>query len=259
MYETILLDVESGIGCITINHPKTLNALSEQIVEEFSDAMATLEADDSVRVVIVTGTGKAFVAGADIAVMAPFSPEQARRFAATTNGLCRRMKASKKVYIAAVNGFALGGGCELMLGCDICIAAENAKLGLPEVSLGVLPGGGGTQRMTRLVGTKKALELILTADRISAQEALEIGLINRVVPAEELLPYTREMAGRIMKNAPLAVQYAKECVHQSDMMDLEAGLDFENTMFGLCFATADQKEGMGAFLEKRPPNFTGKL
>ena len=238
-----------------MNAPKTLNALSDVTIRELSQALDQIDADDSVRAVVVTGSGKAFVAGADISYMSALTPEQARSFARDTTGLYRRMADSRKVFLAAVNGFALGGGCELALACDLRVASEHARFGLPEVSLGILPGGGGTQRLARLVGTQKAKEMILTGDPIRAAEALDIGLVCRVVSADDLLDCTYDLARRILKNAPLAVKYARECIQRSEEMDLEAGIEYENAMFGLCFATPDQQEGMAAFLEKREAQF----
>lgn len=258
-YKTILLDMAGSTATITMNTPQTLNALSDLTIHELSKALDQLEADTSIRVVLITGTGKAFIAGADISYMSQLTPEQARIYANATTEIYRKISESKKVFIAAVNGYALGGGCEFVLACDLCIASERAKFGLPEVSLGILPGGGGTQRLTRLVGIQKAKELILTAATISAEEALTIGLVCRVVPEEELLPVARELATKILQNAPQAVQYARECIQKAENMDLESGIKFENSMFGLCFATPDQKEGMQAFLEKRKANFHSTL
>lgn len=258
-YETILLNIEDGVGMITMNHPKTLNALTTASIRELSAALDELEADKSVRVVIITGAGKAFVAGADISYMADLTPEEARAYAHDTTEIYQKIAGSKKVFIAAVNGYALGGGCEFALACDLRIASEYAKFGLPEVSLGILPGGGGTQRLTKLIGSQRAKELILTADVIRAGEALELGLVCKVVSADDLLPAARELAAKIMRNAPLAVQYARECIQQAENLDIHAGIAYENTMFGLCFATTDQKEGMHAFLEKRKANFRTQL
>ena len=258
-YKTILLDVADGIGTITMNNPQTLNALSDVTIRELSDALDQLEADKSVRVVIFTGAGKAFVAGADISYMAELTPEGARAYANDTTEIYRKMQDSQKVFLAAINGYALGGGCELALACDLRIASERAKFGLPEVSLGILPGGGGTQRLTKLVGAQKAKEMILTAETISASEALEIGLVCAIVSPDELMPATCALAEKILKNAPLAVRYARECIQQAENLDLEAGTKYENTMFGLCFATPDQREGMRAFLEKRKAKFQSTL
>ncbi len=254
-YETILLNMGNGVATITMNNPKTLNALSGLTIRELSDALTVLEADDTIRVVVVTGSGKAFVAGADIPYMAEMTPEQARGFARDTTEIYQRMSDSNKVFIAAVNGFALGGGCEFALACDLRIASEFAKFGLPEVGLGILPGGGGTQRLTKLVGTQKAKEMILTGNPIRAEEALRIGLVCKVVNADDLLPTAYDLAKDIIKNAPLAVKYARECIQRSEGLDVLTGIEYENAIFGLCFATSDQREGMKAFLEKRKPDF----
>ena len=255
-YETILVtSPEAGIAQITINRPEMLNALSGQIIQELAQTIDALEEDENVRVVVITGAGKTFVAGADIAYMVKLSAEEARVFSADTDAVYERMGRSKKIYIAAVNGFALGGGCELALACDLCLASEYAKFGLPEVGLGILPGGGGTQRLSQRIGIQKAKEMILTGEYIGASEALETGLVLRVVPADELIPEARKLAGRILKNAPLAVRYAKECIQFSENQLLLPGIEHENTLFGLCFAAPDQSEGMTAFLEKRKPIF----
>ena len=255
-YETILLAApETGIAQITMNHPASLNALSGQTVEELARAIDELEKDDAVRVVVMTGAGKAFVAGADIAYMSKLTAEEARVFSLDTDAVYEKIRTSKKIYIAAVNGFALGGGCELALACDLCLASEYAKFGLPEVGLGILPGGGGTQRLPLRVGAQRAKELILTGDHIRADEAREIGLALKVYAAEELLPGAYDLARRILKNSPLAVKYAKECIQCSEKETLLPGIEYENALFGLCFAAPDQREGMAAFLEKRKPDF----
>ena len=254
-YQTIIVEQNGALCTLTMNNPKTLNALSDVTIQELSHALTALEANPEIRVVIITGSGKAFVAGADIAEMSVLGAERARQLGKETHALYRQMGQSSKIFIAAVNGFALGGGCEYALACDLRIASDRAKFGLPEVSLGILPGGGGTQRLPRLVGSAKAAELMFTADIISAEEALALGLVNSVVPAEELLEAAQKLAARILKNAPLAVVYAKKCLRQSEESTLEAGLEYESTLFGMCFATVDQKEGMRAFLEKRPAEF----
>ncbi len=255
-YKNILLSSpEEGVMQITMNRPKALNAFSGQTVEELMHAVNTIEEDDTIRVVVVTGAGKAFVAGADMGYMAKLSAEEARVFAADTTDIYEKIGYSKKVYIAAVNGFALGAGCEFSLACDLCLASEHARFGLPEVGLGILPGGGGTQRLTLRVGSQRAKEMILTGDHIRAAEALEIGLVLRVVPADDLLTEAFALAKRIVKNPPLAVKYAKECVQFIENGSLLPGISHENTLFGLCFATPDQREGMAAFLEKRKAVF----
>jgi len=258
-YENILVEIKDEICLITMNDEKKLNALSKQTVHEFHMAMDAVESDKSIRVVLLTGAGKAFIAGADIAYMSTFSPNEARDFARSTQAICQKMKASEKIYVGVVNGYALGGGFEIALGCDILIASEKAIFGLPEVGLGLLPGGGGTQRLSRLIGTKKAMAFILTGDKFSAHEAFEMGIISSVVEADALLDSAFNLAGSIIKNAPMAVRYAKECVVQSEQQPLDTALDYERTMFGMCFSTADQKEGMSAFLEKRPSKFSKTL
>jgi Enoyl-CoA hydratase/carnithine racemase len=254
-YQTILVQAQDGVCLLTMNNPKSLNALGTPTIRELTHALEAIEADASIRVVIITGAGKAFVAGADIVEMSTAAAEQARKLAKETHALYRQMGESSKIFIAAVNGFALGGGCEYALACDLRIASDRAKFGLPEVSLGILPGGGGTQRLARLVGSAKAAELMFTADIIGAEQALAMGLVNSVVPGEELAEAAQNMAKRILKNAPIAVAYAKKCLRQSQEGGLESGLEYESNMFALCFATKDQREGMAAFLEKRATAF----
>lgn len=255
-YETILISSQSDeIAQITMNRPEKLNAFSAQTIRELAHAIDALEENKSVRVVILTGAGKAFVAGADIAYMAKLNAEEARIFSLDTNDVYDKIMRSKKIYIAAINGIALGAGCELALACDLCLASQYVKFGLPEVCLGILPGGGGTQRLSLRVGSQKAKEMILTGDPIDASEALEIGLVLTVVPEDDLLPQAYNLASRILKNAPLAVKYSKECIQSSEKGVLVPGIEYENTLFGLCFATSDQREGMSAFLEKRKPKF----
>ena len=255
-YNTLLLDVKGGICQITLNRPGSLNAMSDEMHGELSHVLDRIEADNHIRVVILTGAGKAFVAGADISCMAQFCAEEARSFSKTAElDLNAKMTASKKIFIAAVNGYALGGGLELAMACDLILASEHARFGLPEVGLGILPGAGGTQRLPRLIGFQKAMEMVLTGSVIKAAEALEIGLVCRVTPAVELLETAYAMAEKIMKNAPLSVAYAKACVQQSRELPLSQGLQYENAMFAMCFAAPDQKEGMSAFLEKREAAF----
>ena len=257
-YQTIKKEVNEGICILTMDNPKSLNALSDLTFSEIGHAIDSIDKDEEVRVVIVTGEGKAFIAGADISHMANQTPDEAKAFSELNAFVYRKIEKSPKVFIAAINGFALGGGCEFALACDIRIASERAKIGLPEVGLGILPGGGGTQRLPNLVGLAKAKELILTGDILRAEEALVIGLVNHVVPADELMDFAKKLAQRIIKNAPRAVSYAKACVQYSAEADLDTGIMYENSMFGFCFATADQKEGMAAFLEKREAKFSGK-
>ena len=259
-YKTIRVSVEEeGICLITMQRPEALNALSDATVTELLHAVDWINGQKPVRVVIVTGTGKAFVAGADIAYMSTLTAEQARIFSRDINALYEKINASGRIFIAAVNGYALGGGCEFALACDLRVASERASFALPEVSLGVLPGSGGTQRLPRLVGPQRAAEMIFTGATVKAAEALAMGLVCRVVSAEELMPCVFDLARSILKNSPLAVKYAKECLRQSEQTGLDAGIQFENNMFSLCFAAPDQKEGMSAFLEKRAPDFRKEL
>ncbi len=255
-YRTVLVETNDQICIIKLNNPASLNALSDIMIDELSDLLDELEKKNEIRIIIFTGEGKAFIAGGDIAYMSGLSAEAARKYAEDTTNLYVKMRKSNKIFIAAINGYALGGGCEFALACDLRLASEYAKFGLPEVSLGVIPGGGGTQRLPRLVGTQKALELILTGEIIGADEALKIGLITQVVPKDELMPAALVLAKKITKNAPLAVKYARECIRQSEELTLSAGIEYENTMFGLCFAAEDQHEGMTAFLEKREAKFS---
>lgn len=254
-YKTILLEAKDGICLLTMNNPRVLNAMSDVTIAELSAALDEIEQDNYTRIVVVTGAGKSFIAGADVSYMRSLNAEQARAYARNTTAVYEKIRSSKKVFIAAINGYAFGGGCEFALACDLCIASESARFGQPEVSLGILPGGGGTQRLSRVVGTQKAMELILTGSIITAAEALRIGLVCEVVPAGDLLDRAYEMANRILKNAPLAVKYARECIRQSEGLTLSAGIEHENALFGLCFATPDQKEGMDAFVEKRGAKF----
>lgn len=258
-FENLLLEIVDSTATITINRPAALNALNEEVLVELGTVFAELGEDDSVQCVILTGSGsKAFVAGADIAAMQPLDAVSAGQFAGLGHDLLNTIESFPKPVIAAVNGFALGGGCELAMACDIRLAAENARFGQPEVNLGVIPGFGGTLRLARLVGKGRAKELIFTGDMIDAAEAYRIGLANKVVAAEDLLSVAREMATKIASKGPVAVRFAKEIVDSGLEMDLERAGRFEANLFGLCFATADQKEGMQAFLEKRPAKFTGR-
>ncbi|HEX6083773.1 MAG TPA: enoyl-CoA hydratase-related protein [Thermoanaerobaculia bacterium] len=250
---------KDGILVITIDRPKVLNALNAETVAEIGAAFDAARDDASVKAVILTGGGeKAFVAGADIRELAEMTPVTGKEIAQKGQRVFRNIERFPKPVIAAVNGFALGGGCELALACHIRIASDRAQLGLPEVTLGIIPGYGGTQRMARLLGKGKALELILTGDRIGAEEALRIGLVNKVVPADELMTAAEEMAGTIAKRGPLAVRAAIEAVMSGSDMPFEEGQLLEATLFGLLASTEDMKEGMGAFLEKRAANFGGK-
>ena len=251
------VSVEDRLATITINRPESLNAMSPELLTELTMAVAELELDDAVGVVILTGVGKAFVAGADISVMADMDARDAQVFAEFGGGLAQAIEESSKPYIAAVNGFALGGGCELALACDFIYASSKAKLGQPEVLLGVIPGFGGTQRLSRRVGVAKAKELIFTGEIISAEEALRIGLVDSVSEADDLMGTAQKTAKKILANGPLAVAEAKRVIHVGLSMTLEQGNRLEQLAFASLFGTDDQREGMAAFLAKRSPVFTG--
>ena len=259
-YNNLIVEKADGIAIVTINRPKSLNALNSETLAELNAAFQDVEADDAVKVMILTGSGeKSFVAGADISEMVNGTAPEGRKMGLLAREAFKRLEDMEKPTIAAVNGFALGGGCEISMACDVTVASENAKFGQPECGLGILPGFGGTQRLPRLVGKKRAKELIFTCDMIDAQEAYRIGLANHVVPAAELIDYCKAMAGRMMKNAPFAVALAKMCINVGLDTDIDAGLKLEANLFGLSFATEDKKEGMTAFLTKRKEkNFTGK-
>jgi enoyl-CoA hydratase len=258
-YDNILCEVKDQITRITFNRPNVLNALNRKTVEELGDALNSARQDNSVRVVILTGAGeKAFVAGADINELAVRTPVDGKDFSLFGQEIIHRLETLGKPSIAAINGFALGGGCELALACTMRIASKNAKLGQPEVKLGILPGYGGSQRLPRLCGKGAAHELILTGEMIPAEEALRIGLVNRVVELAELIPTAEGIAKKIIANAPLAVKYAMEAIEHGMEMPQEEGLLLEATLFGLCCATEDMREGTRAFLEKRPAKFQGK-
>ncbi len=254
----LLYSTDENIATITINRPDKLNSLNGALLDELEMLVDTIKADPSVKVVIITGAGeKSFVAGADISELARLSVSEAKTFALKGQRIFSKIEDLGKPVIAAVNGFALGGGCELALACHIRFASTNAFFGQPEVNLGTIPGYGGTQRLTRLVNTGRALELILGGDRISAQEALSIGLANKVFEKEELLYKTIEFAQKIASKPTMALGYALEAVLAADDLNLDAGLDFEASLFALCAGTGDFKEGTSAFLEKRKPEFKG--
>lgn len=257
-FKNLLIEIADGTAVVTINRPKALNALNEQTLGELQQAFVDFADNADVQVIILTGSGKkAFVAGADIAAMQPLTALQARKFAKLGHQVMHSIGACPKPVIAAVNGFALGGGCELALGCDIRLVSENARFGQPEVNLGVIPGFGGTQRLARLIGKGLAMELVLTGDLIDAAEAYRIGLANKVVAQEDLLDTARALAAKIIGKGQYAVRLAKEAIHNGLEMDLDRANRYESELFGLCFASHDQKEGMQAFLEKRPAEFTG--
>jgi enoyl-CoA hydratase len=258
-YENVRVEVRDGILFLTIDRPKVLNALNAATVEEIYRVFAAAHDDPTVKAVILTGGGeKAFVAGADINELAQKTPITGKETSERGQFILAYIERFPKPVIAAINGFALGGGCEIALACHIRIASEKAQIGLPEVTLGIIPGYGGTQRMARLLGKGKALELICTGDRVGAAEAERIGLVNKVVPADQLMSVAEEMARKIMSRGPLAIRAAIEAVNIGSEMSIREGEFLEATLFGLLCASEDTKEGMNAFLEKRPANFKGK-
>ena len=244
-------EVQGAVAILTINRPEALNALNSQVLSDLDEAITKVEADDSVHAVILTGAGRSFVAGADIGEMKGFSARDGKKFGVHGGGVFLRLENLSKPVIAAVNGFALGGGCELAMSCDIRIASEKAKFGQPEVGLGITPGFGGTQRLPRIVGISKAMELILTAKVINAAEAERIGLVSAVYPPEELMDKAMELANAICANAPIAVAESKRCIRMGMQTDIATGSAFEAEAFGVTCGTEDKDEGMGAFLEKR--------
>jgi enoyl-CoA hydratase len=254
-FKNIVIDKEGAVAIVKMNRPAAMNALNSQTLGELKEAFSGLKDDDAVRVIIITGEGKAFVAGADIAEMKDMTGDQAKEFSEKGQKVFSKIAKMKKPAIAAVNGFALGGGCELAMACDIRIASEKAKLGQPEVNLGVIPGFAGTQRLSRLVGTAKAKELIFTGDMVDAQSALSIGLVNQVVPADQLMNVCMEMANKIASKGPVAVRLAKKVINNGIEEKLDKGSEYETDEFGECFAKGEAKEGMTAFLEKRKPNW----
>jgi enoyl-CoA hydratase len=253
---TLLVEIKDAIATITVNRPSAMNAMTHATVQELAAAVQELSASAAVRAVIITGAGeKAFIAGGDIAMLRELGPVEARELALLAHGVCTAIEQSPKPFIAAVNGYALGGGCELAMSCDIRIAAEHARFGQPEISIGTLPGFGGSQRLPRLVGKGKALEMILTGDMIDAQEAWRIGLVNKVVPQSELMAVTRALAAKLAGKSRSAMKFCKEVVTNGLEMDLDRACRYEADLFALSFATADRQEGMAAFLEKRVPDF----
>lgn len=257
-FENLLYERAGSVGIIKINNPKSLNALNERVLLDLKAAFEQVDKDEAVDVVVLTGEGKAFVAGADISAMSTMDAGQARVFAKLGLEVLRSIELLEKPVIAAVNGFALGGGCELAMACDIRLASEKAKFGQPEVGLGITPGFAGTQRLARLVGSGVAKELIFTADIIDAQEAYRIGLVNKVYAAESLMEEALKLAEKISSKGKLAIRYAKMAINRGIETDVDTGMEIERNLFALCFATEDQKEGMKAFLEKRPAEFKGR-
>ena len=246
----VTLETKGSIGVLTMNRPEALNALNEQVLRDLDAALDQAEAQEDLLVLILTGAGRSFVAGADIAQMKDLSPMEAKKFGLYGNGVFLKLENFPKPVIAAVNGFALGGGCELAMSCDIRVASEKAKFGQPEVGLGITPGFGGTQRLARIVGTSNAMELILTAKTISAAQAQEMGLVSHVYPPEELMDKALELAQAIAANAQVAVRESKAAIRRGLQTDMATGAAFEAEAFGLCFATEDQKDAMKAFVNK---------
>lgn len=258
-YENLLYEKKEGIATVTFNRPKVLNALNRKTIEELHHLLLDVRDDESVRVLILIGAGeKAFVAGADINELAQQTPVDGKEFSLYGQSVFHLLETIGKPSICAINGFALGGGCELALSCSIRIASKNAKLGQPEVRLGIIPGYGGSQRLARLCGKGVAHELCLTGEMITAEEAQRIGLVNHVYEAAELLPAAEAMAKKIIEKAPLAVKYCMEAIERGVEMPQAEGLFLEATLFGLCCATEDMREGTKAFLEKRAAQFKGR-
>lgn len=258
-YKNLLIEVADGVATLTVNSPRTLNALNSEILEELERALGRLDGDAGIKVVVLTGAGeKAFVAGADIKEMAGMDCPQAHRFSLKGQRVLLAMAGMRKPVIAAVNGLALGGGLELALACDFIYASAQARLGFPEVSLGIMPGFGGTQALSRLIGAGRAKELIFTGKMITAEKAQAWGIVNELCPAEELLPRVKETAAAIASVGPLAVAAAKDAIGNGLDMTRENGFRYEASLFGLLFDSEDQKEGMSAFVEKRKAEFKGR-
>ena len=258
MSKVVLCEREGRVAILTIHRPDKLNALSEQVRVELLEELARIETDADVGVVVITGSGeKSFIAGADIAEFAGRTPFD-QRHAMRSPRIFDVMASFPKPVIAMINGFCLGGGCELAMSCDLRIASDRARFGQPEINLGLIPGGGGTQRLPRLVGTGQAMRLILTGDMIPAAEAKEIGLVDQVVPHEELRAKTLELAQKIAAKSPLTLKVAKEAVRASERLAIEEGILYERDLFCLCFSSADKEEGVAAFLAKRPAAWTGR-
>jgi enoyl-CoA hydratase len=258
-YENLLLEKKNSIAYITVNRPKVLNALNMATMEELRAAFTDVKGDSSVRVAILTGAGeKAFIAGADIGELAKHDAVSGKEYTHRGQSVLDLIENLGKPVIACINGFALGGGCEIAMACTMRLASENAKLGQPEVKLGIIPGYGGTQRLPRLVGKGLAMQIVLAGEMITAQEAHRIGLVNEVIAASELISRAEAIAAKIVANAPLAVQYAMEAVNKGMEMTLQEGLYLEAVLFGVSCATEDKKEGTTAFLEKRQAQFKGK-
>lgn len=254
-YQKLLIEQQGHICIVKINNPESLNALNSEILSELDIAFSEIATDDNIYCVIITGEGRSFVAGADISQMKNMNAIEGKHFGEHGASVFRKIEKLRIPVIAAINGFALGGGCELAMSCDIRLASTKAKFGQPEVGLGITPGFSGTQRMARIVGIGKAKELIYTADIIDAAEALRIGLVNKVAEPEALMDEALKMAGKISSKAPIAIRNSKEAINNGMQADIDSAIATEANLFGLCFASHDQKEGMSAFFEKRTPDF----
>jgi enoyl-CoA hydratase len=258
-YQYLLYDKEDSIGIVTVNRPEVLNALNTKAFTEFYKLFQEIEDDPDIRVVILTGSGeRAFIGGVDIRDMKDKNSVEIESFVATARKANDRVYTLSKPVIAAINGFALGGGFEMAMCCDLLIASENARIGQPEISLGIVPGGGAMQRFVRLVGIHKAKELIYTGDIIDARTALSMGIINKVVPLESLMPEAKALAQKLLSKGSVALAFAKKAINSGTNMSLTAGMDMDETFFARCFATEDQKEGMNAFVEKRNPVYRNR-
>lgn len=257
-YSNIVFEIKTGIGYITINRPDSLNALNSDVLDELEIALQEVRTNNSIQAVIITGAGKAFVAGADIGLMSDLSAQEGRTWTMRGQKLFNELEAIEKPVIAAVNGYALGGGCELAMACDIIFASEKAKFGQPEVNLGIIPGYGGTQRLPRIIGEKNAKYLIFSGEIIDANEALRIGLVQKVFTAETLLEEAESFAKNIMTKAPIGLKMAKVAIHNGMNVDLKTGIAFEAEAYAGAFQSEDRTEGMKAFLEKRKPSFQNK-
>ncbi|WP_353892751.1 short-chain-enoyl-CoA hydratase [Proteinivorax hydrogeniformans] len=257
-FNNLIYQKQGEVGILSINRPKALNALNQELLSELNIAIEKITENADIKALLITGEGKSFVAGADISQMLDKSPEEARNFAVLGMDVFRKIELMEIPVIAAINGFALGGGCELALACDIRIASEKAKFGQPEVTLGITPGFGGTQRLPRTVGEAKAKELIFTGDMIDAETAQNIGLVNNVVEADALLEESLKMAKKIASYSSIPVKYSKAAINRGMQMDIDSAMELEKDLFALCFASEDQKEGMAAFVNKRKPEFKNK-
>jgi enoyl-CoA hydratase len=259
-YENILFEIQDGVGVLTFNRPKALNALNPKTLEEINDVIDSVQQDESVHVLVLTGAGdRAFVAGADITEFPKMNPLQARHFGEVGQTIFFKLEHLPKPVIACVNGFALGGGCELAMSCDFIYASDKARFGQPEVNLGLIPGFGGTQRLARMIGRAKAKELCMTGEMIDAQQAKELGLVAKVFPAEQLMEETMKAAKLLATRAQGVLRSLKQVINRGMDVDLKSGCALEVETFGLCFASQDAKEGVSAFLEKRKPDFKGSL